>query len=261
MPHHNTVFHDVLKLVPWSRWECLCAEHGVDARARGFSGKAHLTAMLYGQLAGASSLREITCALASHAGSLYHLGAGVPKRSTLAEANRCRPSAPFTKLLAELMARAHRRLRRDLGECVYLIDSTSVRLSEASAGWARFSAGVCGAKVHVIHDPGADSPIYAQVSASRVNDITAAHAMPVEAGATYVFDLGYYDYAWWAALHEAGCRIVTRFKTNTPLRATEDRPVPQGGAILSEIMSVKVVEIGRWSCAWSIRAPLPRVER
>ena len=37
--------------------------------------------------------------------------------------------------------------------------------------------------------------------------------MPIEAGATYVFDLGYYDYAWWAELDAAGCRIVTRFKS------------------------------------------------
>ena len=41
--------------------------------------------------------------------------------------------------------------------------------------------------------------------------------MPIEPGATYVFDLGYYDYGWWAKLDEAGCRIVTRFKKNTPL--------------------------------------------
>ncbi len=41
--------------------------------------------------------------------------------------------------------------------------------------------------------------------------------MPIEPGATYVFDLGYYDYAWWAELDAAQCRIVTRFKSNTPL--------------------------------------------
>lgn len=41
--------------------------------------------------------------------------------------------------------------------------------------------------------------------------------MPIEAGATYVFDLAYYDYAWWASLDDQGCRIVTRFKSNTPL--------------------------------------------
>jgi hypothetical protein len=113
---------------------------------------------------------------------------------------------------------AHRGLRRALADTTYLIDSTGLRLDERSAGWARFSTGVCGAKVHVIYDAGADRPIYAEVSAARVHDITLAQQMPIEPGATYVFDLGYYDYRWWAKLNDAGCRIVTRFKKNTPLR-------------------------------------------
>ncbi|MBF0335276.1 MAG: IS4 family transposase, partial [Alphaproteobacteria bacterium] len=54
------------------------------------------------------------------------------------------------------------------------------------------------------------------------------------AGATYVFDLGYYDYGWWAKMDAAGCRIVTRFKTNTPLTVTAELEVAQGGAILSD---------------------------
>ena len=49
-----------------------------------------------------------------------------------------------------------------------------------------------------------------------------------------MFDLGYYDYAWWAKLDEAGCRIVTRFKSNTPLAVIEHLPVPQDGPVLSD---------------------------
>ena len=103
-----------------------------------------------------------------------------------------------------------------------------------SAGWARFATGVCGAKVHVIYDAASDRPIYAAVSAAKVNDITVAQQMPIEPGATYVFDLGYYDYAWWAKLDAAQCRIVTRFKRNTPLAVIEELPVPEGGNILSD---------------------------
>ena len=58
--------------------------------------------------------------------------------------------------------------------------------------------------------------------------------MPIVKGATYVFDLGYYDYAWWAKLHGAGCRIVTRLKRNTPLAVSELRDVRPGGPILSD---------------------------
>jgi hypothetical protein len=156
------------------------------------------------------------------------------KRSTLADANASRPVAVFTGLFSKLMKQAHRGLRRSLEETVYLIDSTSLRLNELSREWARFSSGVCGAKAHVIYDADAECPVYMAVTAAKVNDITAAQAMPIEAGASYVFDLGYYDYRWWAELDAAGCRIVTRFKSNTPLRVIEDRRVAKDGAILSD---------------------------
>ena len=86
----------------------------------------------------------------------------------------------------------------------------------------------------MIYDADADRPIYAAVTAAKVNDITAAQAMPIEAGATYVFDLGYYDYGWWAKMDAKGCRIVTRFKANTPLACIAELAVPEGGTILSD---------------------------
>ena len=115
-----------------------------------------------------------------------------------------------------------------------MIDSTHLPLNERSAKWARYTAGVCGAKVHVVYDPDADQPIYAAVSPANVNDISAAKEMPIEAGATYVFDLGYYDYGWWNKMHEAGCRIVTRLKTNTKLTLTREKHLPPGGPILAD---------------------------
>lgn len=234
MLHHNTVMRDILKLVPWHRFEALVEEHDADARVRRLSTKGQFVALLYGQLSGASRLREIVTGLSSHAARLYHLGADPIRRSTLSDANSKRPVEVFAELLEVMMRQAHRGLRRKLAETTYLIDATSVRLNQHSASWARFSAGVCGAKVHVIYDADADRPIYAAVSAANVNDIIAAHQMPIEAGATYVFDLGYYDYLWWAALDAAGCRLVTRFKSNTPLDVVEELPVTKDGNILSD---------------------------
>jgi IS4 transposase len=223
-----------MKHLPWGVFDRLVAVHGADSRVRRLSTKSQLVALLYGQLSGAASLREIVTGLESHAARLYHLGAEPVRRSTLSDANATRPVAVFGELLATMMQQAHRGLRRKLAETTYLIDATSVRLNQYSAGWARFSAGVCGAKVHVIYDAAADRPIYAAVSAANVNDITAAQQMPIEPGATYVFDLGYYDYAWWAKLDAAQCRIITRFKANTPLTVVEELPVPEGGNILSD---------------------------
>jgi hypothetical protein len=232
--HKNSVFHELLKRVPWAVFERLVAEHQADKHVRRLSTKSQFVALLYGQFSGAVSLRETVAGLQSHAARLYHVGGKAVSRSTLSDANAGRPCAVFSDLFATMVGQAQRGLRRAFGEATYLIDATGLRLHGAGSQWARFSANACGAKVHVIYDADAERPIYAAVTAANVNDVTAAQAMPIEAGATYVFDLGYYDYRWWAKLDAAGCRIVTRFKTNTKLAVTEQRDVPQGGAILSD---------------------------
>jgi len=234
MRHHNSVFHAVLQGVPWDIFDRLVAAHGADWRVRRLTTRSQFVALLYGQLEGASSLREIEAGLESQQSRLYHLGVSAPRRATLADANAHRPAALFGELFAVMAARAHRPLRRALAGTTYLIDSSGLRLNSRSLDWARFSATVCGVKLHLVYDADADRPIYAAITPARVNDITPAKAMAIEPGVTYVFDLGYYDYAWWARLDEAGCRFVTRFKRNTPLTVIEERPVKPGGPILSD---------------------------
>lgn len=234
MRHQNSVLHDVLKRIPWDVFDRLVEQHGSDYRVRRLSTKDQLVALLYGQLSGASSLREIATGLASHRARLYHLGARPAQRSTLADANAQRPSAVFAELFTAMVGRVQRGLRRSIGDAVYLIDSTGIPLNGLSRDWARYTAKVCGAKLHVIYDPDADQPIYAAITPSRSHDIAVAQQMPVEPGATYVFDLGYYDYRWWTAMADAGCRIVTRFKRNTPLAVVKELPLPEGSAILSD---------------------------
>lgn len=234
MRHHNSVFHDILKRVPWVIFDRLVAEHDGDRRVRSLPTKSQFIALLYGQLSGAVSLREIEAGLDSHAARLYHVGGSPVRRSTLCDANSLRSSEIFSGLFAALVGRAQRGLRRKIGEATYLIDSTGLRLSGMGSDWAHFSHKACGAKAHVIYDADGERPVYAAVTAAKVNDITAAQTMPIEAGASYVFDLGYFDYAWWAELDAAGCRIVTRLKKNTPLVITGEFDPPSASNILSD---------------------------
>jgi len=232
--HQNSVFHQLLKQIPWAEFDALVNRHGADAGVRRLPTKTQFIALLYSQLGGTSSLRETVNGLRSHAARLYHLGVRPVCRSTLADANAQRPAAVFAELFAAMVQCAHRGLRRAIGEATLLIDATGLPLNARSASWARFSAIACGAKLHVIYDAKAERPIYAAISAANVNDITAAHAMPIQRGATYVFDLGYYDYNWWAELDRAQCHIVTRIRRSTPLQVIEQLPLPADSAILSD---------------------------
>jgi len=232
MRHHNSVLHGLLKHIPWPVFDNLVDEHRADARVRRLSTKSQFVALLYAQLAGAASLREIETAMQSHSDKLYHLGASEVSRSTLADANRQRSHEVFSGLFSHMAGMAGRGFRRSTAEAVRLIDSTSIKLSGLSGDWSRYYGDIHGAKAHIVYDPDADAPLYLSVTANRVNDIVAAKVMPIEPGATYVFDLGYYDFGWWARLDQAGCRIVTRLKANTPLQVVETRTLPAASELL-----------------------------
>ena len=234
MRHQNSVFHSLTKHVPWGRFDQIVEKYGADKLVRKLTTKRHFIALLYGQFSGAASLREIVTGMESHETRLYHLGAASVKRSTMSDANTQRPWQVFSELFEQMLPQAHPGLRRASKDAVRLIDSTSIRLSSLSSDWATFSSEVFGAKAHIVFDPNADRPVYFAVTAANVNDITAAKVMPIEAGATYVYDLGYYDYGWWAKIDEAGGRFVTRLKKNTPLKVVHKNRVPKHSNILSD---------------------------
>lgn len=136
MRHQNSLLHQLLQFVPWGRFDQLVESHDADRRVRRLSTKSQFVALMYGQLSGAQSLREIEHGMASHARRLYHIGATAPARSTFADANTKRPAQLFADLFALMTMSASRGLRRHLREAVHLVDATSIRLTDASRAWA-----------------------------------------------------------------------------------------------------------------------------
>lgn len=67
MRHKNSVFHQVLRNVPRGSFNGLVEELEGDKGMRRLSMWTQFTALAYGQLSSASSLREIENALESHA--------------------------------------------------------------------------------------------------------------------------------------------------------------------------------------------------
>ena len=232
MHHQNTLLHDLGKAMPRWRFEQFARRSAADRRVRTLPCWSQFVALVFAQLAGISSLRELIAALASHANHAYHLGLGPIRRSTLAEANARRPLALYQAVFLTLLDRLQPRLAHGARDALRLVDATTIRLSALSE-WARVGIHHHAVKLHVAYDPNAGVPTFFEITKARVNDITVAKAMPIEAGATYVFDKGYYDFAFWAALDARGCRFVTRRKSNTPLAGLADRPA-KGAAILAD---------------------------
>jgi hypothetical protein len=152
----------------------------------------------------------------------------------LAVANAKRPPGLFEALFGLLLRRLGERLPPSVGrEAVRLVDATSIRLTETVHRWAQRTAEHAGIKLHLVFDPAASLPTYFTITPARINDIVEAEKLPLEPGATYVMDRGYYDFAFWATLDRAGCRFVTRLKSHSPTRLVETRPAA-GETILAD---------------------------
>ena len=81
-------------------------------------------------------------------------------------------------------------------EATYLIDATTVELNGLSKIWAQDKKrDGAAAKMHIVYECARKcKPVHFDVSPVRTNEIAIAKAMSIEPGATYVFDMGYYDF-------------------------------------------------------------------
>ena len=107
---------------------------------------------------------------------------------------------------------------------VRLIDSSPIPLGKMCK-WAKWNGRIRGMKMHVVYHPGNDVPRCVELTESVINDVEVGRQTELEAGATYVFDKGYYHFGWWQKISAANAFFVTRVKVNTRLRKTKSRYV------------------------------------
>lgn len=227
MRYRDSIFANLLKPISRRRFGSIVEGCDGDAYDKSFSSWDHLVALVFAQLGGADGLRGVVANWNAHAHHHYHLGVSRLARSTLADANARRPPQVFAETFAMLSEQAGRSLRREGTQMLRLIDATPIPLHELCA-WAGWNGRTRGLKLHVIYDPGADHPRRIAITPATVNDIEIGREQPIETGVTYVFDKAYCDYAWWARLHAAGARFVTRPKSNAPYHVVAWRALPQG---------------------------------
>ena len=230
MPYQDTVFGGLMKAFPRWRFDKLAERHGADYRVRRLSSWSQFQTMVFAQLSGSRSLREAVGALERFPGVHAHLGLAPVRRSTLADANRVRPAALFEDVLEALVAQLGASAGRHGREMLRLVDATRVLVGKRIESWEADGA----VKLHVVYDPDAEAPVCFAVTSARVNDITPAKRLPIEPGATYVFDKGYYDFAFWADIDAKGSRFVTRLKKNSPTSLIETRPVKPDGPVVAD---------------------------
>jgi transposase len=239
----GSIFSQILQLIPRPEFEQAVRKHKAERHARGFSSWGQFVAMLFCQLGGAKSLREICGGLAASEGKLRHLGLpAAPPRSTLAYANEHRPWQLYEEVFQQLVAKcqslaaspAHKAQRFRFKNKLVSLDATIIDLCAAVFDWAQFRQTKGAVKLHLLLDHDGYLPQYAVITEGKQHEVRVARQLHYEAGTVLVFDRGYSDYDWFADLTEQGVWFVTRLKDNADYIVVEKRERPARKGVLQD---------------------------
>jgi putative transposase len=227
----NTVFQQLLKPLTNKLMARCVQKFNSDYHYEYFKTREHLESMVYVQINMIKSLRDLVVAINGQ-----KLGIKTPvKKSTLSDANTNRKAECFFWLLSQLMSLLPRKHYKDMNKVARLLDSSPIQLRGPGYEWAKQHAThhITGLKLHAEYDLALSSPTRIVTSQANCNDVLMGQQWPIQAGAIYVFDKGYYDYNWWWSIDQKRAFFVTRLKKNAVLKI-KSKNKATGGSILKD---------------------------
>ena len=255
------VLSQVLDLVDRKSLSRLVQRYDAESKVRHFGCRQQLICMAFAQLTWREGLRDIATCLNARSEALYHLGFRERvAKSTLADANEQRDWRLWEDLAKGLMRKARvlyagEDLGLELENTVYALDSTTIDLSLSLFPWADFRSTKAGIKMHTQLDLRGPIPTCIHISGARNADVHWLDDLLFEAGAFYVMDRGYMDFARLARIVQAGSFFVTRAKSN--LRFTRHYSMPRD--CLEGVLSDQVGSPSLLKAATDFPHPLRRV--
>jgi len=239
MGHVNTVFHQILALIPRNKVDKLVEEHGGDHYVKRFDTWSHLVMMLFAQATGKDSLRDLEATYNAHQPRLYHLGAKPAPRSTLADANKRRPWQIFQELYSVLLERCRSLTPKHsfrFKNPLFTIDSTVIDLCLSVFPWAKFRKRKGAIKMHCRQDHSGLMPDIIIVTDGKRHDVKMAPHLTKDLipDSIVSFDKAYIDFKWLNSLTNRGVFFVTRAKENLDYSVVGQHDEPEKNNIISD---------------------------
>ncbi len=227
------VFAQIVQFLPKRYFERLVIKHKDRTAGMAPSYWSHMLVIMFGQLTGCHSLRELTDVTIAHAKRSFHLGFGkVPiNRSVLSKANSLRDPEIFEKFAFYIVSVAQaKRITKEfeLHGRFYAIDSTTIDLCMSVFRWAKFRSTKSGIKIHTQIDIATEIPVFYRISHANVHDTKSMDWFIYERQACYVFDRGYFDLSRLFAIEQAGAFFIIREKFHPDYEITEGEDMLDG---------------------------------
>lgn len=227
------VFAQLIEFLPQKTFQRIVMKYQGDKYIKSFSCWNQLLIMMYGQLSGCESLRELVCITTAHSSKSYHLGFGksLITRSNLAKANANRDYWIFEEFAYKMISIAQgKRITREfeIRGRFYAFDSTTIDLCLNLFWWANFRKTKGGIKVHTLYDVVTQIPTFLHITEAKVNDMNAMDEISYEPNAYYIFDRGYFDLARLFTINLIGSNFIIRERGQLQYEIIEGEDLLEG---------------------------------
>ena len=236
----KTLFAQLMEFIPWTSFTRIVDRYSGNSGVRRLSCAEQFRVMAFAQLTWRESLRDIEVTLSANSSKLYAIGLRhAVHRSTLADANDSRDWRIWSDLSAVLIRRARKLyLEEDLGldltNTVYALDATTIDLCLSLFDWAPFRATKAAVKMHTLLDLRGAIPAFIHLSDGKTHEVNVLDLLSIEAGAFYIMDRGYLDFARLYKLHQAGAFFVTRAKRGMDARRVYSAPTDRLAGVICD---------------------------
>jgi Domain of unknown function (DUF4372)/Transposase DDE domain len=236
----KTLFAQIMDFLPWTSFERIVQRYRGDYRARTFTCAEQFRVMAFAQLTYRESLRDIETCLSAQTSKLYHMGFREPvRRSTLADANEARDWRIYAEFAQRLIVRARKLYATesfgvDLDHTVYALDATTIDLCLSMFPWAEFRSTKAAVKLHTLLDLRGSIPSFIHISDGKLHEVNVLDLLLPEAGAFYIMDRGYLNFARLYVLDQAGSFFVTRAKHNMSARRLYSASVDRSTGLICD---------------------------
>src|SRR5258707_12832227 len=231
MNQGRTVFSQLVEFLPTYQFQICVDRYQGNRYVTDFSCWDQFLCLAFAQLTYRESLRDIEACLRAQQPKLYHMGfRGQVSRNTLAHANERRDWRIYADFAQVLIAAARDLYRGEsfgveLSETVYALDSTTIDLCLSLFPWGKFRRRKSAVELHTLLDLRGSIPTNVYVTGGQVHDVNILDKLLPEAGAFYLLDRGYVDFARLYVLAQACAFFVTRGKKNMQFYWRNSRPV------------------------------------
>lgn len=228
------ILFQIMELVPRYHFNLCVKRYSGNLWVKDFTCWQQFLAMSFGQLSCRTSLRGIVVCLNAQKSKLYHLGfRNKLAKSTLADANATRDWRIYRDFAQILIKKARKLYLSDNDFCaelentVYALDATTIDLCLNLFDWAHFRKKKAGIKLNTLIDLRGNIPVFVHITNAKNHELDSFEEIPLEPGAFYLIDRGYFDTQRLHDIHHKKAFFVIRWKKNVSHKRLYSHPVSQ----------------------------------